>query len=561
MRIQNFTKRALLFGCLLAPIQTVASAQVAPVTATPTFEQYKRHLFQRFTYGPTPELLDNIQSMSALNAWFNGQLNAQSTLETVETLWLARNIAPDVAFPQGMAKWNFLTLPKKQTYLAIESDAQTREVMTYFWENLFSTSYATIFGGVVQEISGSGSSINKTVNQTPGLVDSIVWIDNNTYRQYALTTFREILHESYRSPAMRVYLNLTSMYEGESNEDYARELLELHTLGTDNGLGQANYTDADINLIAEILTGTGVDNVTAEPLFNPNGHNPPPFNTGIFVNTSNQVVNTFSVPMVIGNTDNVIEDLLDHLVDQEQTKRHICNRMIEFFVGEPAAINSNLLNACVAAWDVNGGGGNIKAILSAIQNSPEFLAAAIGKKRVESPLETCLSQARIFGGSVHGATNDQEVSLDGYNLFLNRTGQPLFQHPSPDGFPLGNQEHVSTSNFYERFDLANSLIGVGLGNTTYPVDQLDYSLKDLAFQRVNANPLMSQSSAADVTQAMLQLTLGTRYTAVEQNLGEVFLNEDLNGNASPWSPTSPDASGRIELLCAYIATLPQSFEK
>lgn len=544
----------VLRGTLLAA--ACSSSLFAQASGSqPTFEELKRHVLSRFSYGPTAEQLDDLQNMGDLTQWFTDQLNAPTTITGNERDWIRANLADeDEAFPGG-GLWNLTQLQDKQLYLALNSDSQLREVMTYFWENLFSTHAPTIFGNKAQRFDDE-EMVYKSV-QISNRAASFLWIENNAYRTHALSTYHDVLLESFKNPAMRGYLNVTVMYFGAANEDYGRELLELHTLGPNNGLGQESYTSQDIDWMADLMTGFGTDWTTGAPIFNDQNHTPPPTNTEILKNPNNPDLQPFTVDN--NNPGQQIPDLLAHLAQQTQTKKYICNRMIEFFVGERVALDSSLMVDCLAAWDVAPGGGNIKAILQAIVDSQEFEDAATGKPRVKTPFEYAISQARLFGGSVHGTAPDQDVSLNRIRSFMNSCGQPLFVHPSPDGYPVSSAEQVNTAAHFNRYQLA-SVLGSPFEDAA--AEELSYDIRELVVNRIRAGSNLDINSATDVASAMIEFGLGSRHGTLEQNLCVQLLNRGAQGDiSSSWSITLMDADDRLEVLCAYIAALPQSFEK
>lgn len=528
--------------------------------APQTFEDIKRHTLERFSYGPTAEDLSSIQTALDLRNWFNGQLGAPGALDPMDEVpWIRDNcnrFQPLEAFPP--ISWYTDSLEHMQLYLAINSDHQLREVMTYFWESLFSTNTRQISGNNAQLSNGmSGYTDERVGLQTFGYL----YQENETYRSLALTSFDEILHASFEAAAMRTYLNMSAMYFGDANEDYARELLELHTLGPINADEVANYNPVDINAMAQLLTGRGVDWDTGAPLFNPSNHNPPlPSTQGgkyMFDDPNNTTVARFEVIAETYPGENM-DRLLDHLVQQTQTKHYICNRLIEYFIGEPVDVNSSLMAACLVAWDAGSGNGDIKEILRAIWQSPDFIQSVNGEQRVKSPMEFAVSQARLFGGEVHGIAGRQATSLKRTTQFMWSAGQRLFLHPSPDGYSIKSTDQVSTAAHYQRYEFA-SVIGSPV--TVIQFEELQFDLRGLAVALVAADTALSFSNHVDVAEALLRHGLGSNFGSLERARVEAYLDAGLGMVPGTWDPAASDSTTRIELACAYIAALPQSFQK
>lgn len=540
----------------------LASSALSAKPAPQTFEEFKRHTLARFSYGPTADDLSSIQNQNDLDAWFAGQLTAPATLYTAdEARWISLNLnafQPLVAFPPT-TPWGVTELERMQLYLAINSDQQLREVMTYFWESFFSTNSRTIFGNEAQqETSTAGVFIPKQVS---GQASGFLFQENELYRTNALSTFRNILVASFDSAAMRAYLNVTAMYFGDPNEDYARELLELHTIGPDNGEGVESYNPVDINAMAQLLSGRGTNWDTGAPLFNDANYEPPPPSTSsnfyLFDNGANPYLDRFEVINDMDSGRNIYR-LLDHLAQQTQTKHFVCNRMIEFFIGEPVALDAPVMLACVAAWDAGSGDGDIKEVLRAIWESDEFADSASERLRIKSPFEFAMSQARLLGGNVHGAPTAQAESLLRTNQFMWSSGQRLFLHPSPDGYSIKSGDQVSTAAHYLRYELA-SVVGSPVTNDAS--QELSFDLRALVERLIADDPLLVLADHQDVALAILRHGLGTRYGSLERAQVEFFLDSGLVLQPGSWDPAASDANDRIELAFAYVAALPQSFEK
>lgn len=163
-----------------------------------------------------------------------------------------------------------------------EKEGQLRERMTFFWHNHFATS--TTFAYLMQ-------------------------VQNNTLRFYALGSFRKMLHAIAKDPAMIIYLNNQQNKKKQPNENFAREVMELFTLG------RGNYTENDIKEAARAFTGWQVD-MTGFYKFNEKQHD-------------------FDSKTVFGKTGNFDGgDIIDMLLEKRQTARYVCTKLFREFVSE-----------------------------------------------------------------------------------------------------------------------------------------------------------------------------------------------------------------------------------
>ena len=180
-------------------------------------------------------------------------------------------------------------LQRYQLLHAIHSKRQLREVMTVFWDNHFNTDIHT-HENVDYEVA-----------------------ENDLFRANALGNFRELLDISAKSPAMLYYLNGASSVAIDPNENYARELMELHTLSVDGG-----YTQQDVDEVARAFTGWTV--VDHQLFFNAAEHDDLP-----------------KVVLGLGLTGSGMgegEEVLDRMAAHPSTAGFICEKLITLFVDE-----------------------------------------------------------------------------------------------------------------------------------------------------------------------------------------------------------------------------------
>lgn len=287
------------------------------------------------------------------------------------------------------------------------------------------------------------------------------WDDREVIRKYALGKFRDLLFASAHSPAMLIFLDNVTNLKGVPQENYARELMELHTIGVDGG-----YTQDDVENVAKALTGWSVmaprrslfgmdyDNAGAF-FFRKNQHD----------NTAKTILGTNISP---GGWMQDGEQVLDMLASSPKTATHISTKLVKRFVDDnpPPALIARAADT-FAKTD-----GDIRAVMSTILHSDEF-KTSFGKK-VKRPLEFVASALRALDATPTNAEL-KRVSLKGaipqtlYNparrklpgepiaATLRLLGQVPFLWQSPNGYPDSAGAWVNTNNLLTRWNFSLAL--------------------------------------------------------------------------------------------------------
>jgi hypothetical protein len=286
-----------------------------------------------------------------------------------------------------------------------------------------------------------------------------------TLRTHALGSFRELLGAVAKSPAMLQYLDqwqsvadsthptlgrrpadLTPRQRARLaarnpqaaamieqvvarrprglNENYARELLELHTLGVDGG-----YTQQDVIEVARALTGWTLRPAQQDGgfAFRPQVHDAGP-----------KTVLGTRLPAGRGIEDG--EQVLDLVARHPSTARFIAHKLAVRFVSDspPPALVAR------AAETFRKSDGDVRATLATIVQSPEFFSRAAYRAKVKSPFELVASAARALGGAID--TTPRTAQLIG------RLGQPIYGHQAPDGWPELGREWMNTGAILNRIN-------------------------------------------------------------------------------------------------------------
>jgi uncharacterized protein (DUF1800 family) len=297
---------------------------------------------------------------------------------------------------------------------AIYSRRQLYELMVDFWSDHFSIS--TLKG-------------------------DCAWLkpidDREVIRPHTLGSFGDLLWASLHSPAMLIYLDNQENHAGNPNENYARELMELHTLGVSSG-----YTQPDVREVARCLTGWAVDDQLYRGRFR--------FRAERHDDGAKTVLGQI-IPAGGGERD--AERVFDLLMNHPATPHFIAYKLVRRLVADdpPEGLVADAARTFARTH------GDIKAVLRTILHAAEFAARPPKFKR---PLHF-----------VAGALRQLDAETDGGSSLLDALaamGQPLFQWPTPDGFP----DHTAAWNGAL---LARWKFALALALNEIPGTQLDTS--------------------------------------------------------------------------------------
>ncbi len=396
-----------------------------------------RHALLRLGYGPTPGQVEMVVAEGVMP-------------------WIARQLTVRMA-PAGAAEGrrDLRTLNGELVALilvrATASDHQLAEVLVDFWTNHFN-----VFLG-------------------KGLVRSYAadYLEH-TIRPRALGRFEDLLVATATSPAMLFYLDNAQSVADQANlaalagrarrpgqrapvlteqqrqrlprglnENYARELLELHTLGVDGG-----YTQDDVIGVARILTGWTIDRRGDHRFqFLAAAHD-----------RGEKVVLGRRFPA--GGGEDEGRDLLAMLARHPATMHHVSAKLCARFVADIAP--DGCIDDAVRAWKASGG--EIRAVMEAIVRSPDFWAPVHRTTKTKTPLEFVASAVRAVGG-----TADASPRLA---LQLARLGQPLLQQATPNGYPETSADWVNSGALLARMNFAVALASGRLPGVTVDLDRV-----------------------------------------------------------------------------------------
>jgi len=296
------------------------------------------------------------------------------------------------------------------------TDAET-EQLAWFWFNHFNVFWQK---GLV------GAAL-------PDYVDRAI-------RPHVDGSFRELLLSVLSHPAMLVYLDNVSNAAGRGNENLARELLELHTLGVDGG-----YSQNDVREVARILTGLGLKPLTPGKR-NPEEH-PLARANGEFL--FNPYRHEGGAKHVLGQTIEgsgftEIEALADLLVAHPATARHIAGKLSLFLHGNAVTGQQQAHAANVFAMTQ----GDLRKTVAAIH---ETVGNPAHRTNFKDPYRYVITAVDLLrdGHAVHNATPIAS--------WLSALGQPLYGCRTPNGYSLNGQDWLSAGQLAQRFELAQTM--------------------------------------------------------------------------------------------------------
>ncbi len=301
----------------------------------------------------------------------------------------------------------------------IWSADQLREQMTWFWFNHFNT--------------------KMTANVIAGL--SMEYVEQ-AIRPRVFGKFCDLVGATLKHPAMLIYLQNTLNTARKGNENYARELLELHTMGVDSG-----YTQADVQALARVLTGAGVDLNTWPPP-------PPPKDgerDGIYVFTPgnhDKGKKTLLGTVIKARGPEGINEATALLCRQPATARRVSDRIARYLVADdsPPALVDRMAEKFLQT------DGDIAEVLRTMVASPEF-EASLGTQ-FKDPNHYIISALRL-------AFPDRPLAnMRAVASMMSRLGEERFGRISPDGYPLEASAWNASGQLNMRFDQA-ALIGRG----------------------------------------------------------------------------------------------------
>jgi uncharacterized protein (DUF1800 family) len=416
-------------------------------------------LLQRTSFGPAPGDLDRVRA-AGRQAWIEEQLHPER-IDDLPCDLLVRRFESLGMTPGDMHEFKRSTaedeIARATMIRAVHSRRQLFEVMTDFWSD-----HLNIFHGKDECI----------LYKTPD--------DRDVVRAHVFGKFRDLIRSSALSPAMLVYLDGRTNRKGKPNENYARELLELHTLGVHGG-----YTQKDVMETARALTGWDVRHkgqwMKGKVEFHPDRHD----------NGEKTILGT-TLPADGGAED--LDRVVDLVTGHPSTAKHLATKLCRRLIADdpPAA----LVDRVAARFSATGG------------DLRETTREALGgldqaQPRLKRPFRFVVSALRGLAASTQGKHAVREP--------LRRMGQAPFQYPTPDGYPDDPEPWLGTMIWRWRFALELSQGRVGDATVGIPVTDVPALFAHLVGRRPDPKERAALEGAADPKEALALVLAGPAF--------------------------------------------------
>ena len=447
--------RALGFGLLVAASGVWAVDKFQQKLAK---DKMAAHALDRLAFGARPGEVENVQKMG-VEKWIARQLDPQSIPEnpklesklaamktlTLSTGELVEQFPPpqvqkktaEGAKPAPVgAKRPAFTVQKELTEQKLEravmSERQLAEVLADFWFNHFNV---FLEKGPVRYLTTS--------------------YERDAIRPHVLGKFRDLLGATAAHPAMLYYLDnwqsisndagdkLSRVMKGKNrarglNENYGRELLELHTLGVDGGYTQQDVIEAARCFTGWTIRGDGAQKIGRLAVYGGRFHFEPRMH-----DRGEKTVLGVKIPAGGGLEDG--QKVLDLVARHPSTARFISRKLAMRFVADdpPAALVDRMAKTFTKT------DGDLKAVMRTMLESKEFWSEGAYKAKLKSPLELVASALRASGAEI-----DNGIALAGV---LQQMGQPLYRKQEPTGYSNNGEEWLSSNALLARMNFGVAL--------------------------------------------------------------------------------------------------------
>jgi uncharacterized protein (DUF1800 family) len=362
-------------------------------------------LLDRLAYGPEPQALAEIL-VSGEDQWLNDALGA-GRLSIGERHALARSEIQHTNI-------NSYTVARCALDFGLYTNEPVRFRFNMFIQNHFST-----------WIRKCGADEK--------------WSEHLAFSSAGFQTFDELLNISARSAAMLVYLDQQRSFAKRINENYAREIMELHTLSVGG-----HYAQEDVTHLSRVLTGW----MTATESYPDGRGNNRRLNQFRFEEALNDPAPARVIGLQLPEATNAeaaydrIRFFLEALSRHPDTARFISRKMVQHYTTYPGS--PELVDTLTQVYHRTGG--DTRQMMLAMVKHPHFWDAT-GEKRLSTPLDYCLRAARAVdypnAGTLHS--------------FLNRSGMGLFEKSTPDGYPEEPQAYADSNAMLQRWHLAKDI--------------------------------------------------------------------------------------------------------
>jgi uncharacterized protein (DUF1800 family) len=409
-----------LAAALAGPVQSLAAAPARKLTAS----EAAQHVLSRLAFGGRPGQFAQV-ARAGWKSWATAQLDPAAIHDRPLEERLARE-CPSLSYSLAQLEGLSRGVERQEQrearerikdelrtavlLRAVHSERQFQEVIVDFWRN----------------------HLNVDVNKVPFLATHY---EEHVLRRHAFDKFENLLLASAKHPAMLVYLdNYVSNRQGV-NENYARELMELHTLGVDNG-----YTQGDVEALARVLTGwtcgwqastSGSDDYTF-----------------YFSDRAHDASAATIVGLEIGGSGGMSdgEAAIRHIARHENTSRFIAGKLCRYLVSDSPP--PELIDRVATVFRQTEG--DLREVYRAIIFDPEFTSAANFRAKVKTPFEFLVSVLRTTDADVK---SPKRVFKE-----LQLMGQPIYECLEPTGYSDAREAWLDPGVMVYRWNVSIQLV-------------------------------------------------------------------------------------------------------
>jgi uncharacterized protein (DUF1800 family) len=385
---------------------SLAALLLLAARAAPSERQRAEHALNRLAFGARPGDVERVLRIG-VDRWIEQQLHPERISDrpfpAIRDSELPSRARGDRAAARKEARTAIAQLSAQRILRAAASERQLHEVMVDFWMNHFNV------------FAGKGLDLYLISAHERDAIRPRIW-----------GRFEDLLMATAKSPAMLVYLDNARSRRGAINENYARELMELHTLGVDGG-----YTQKDVTELARVFTGWSIARDGS-------------FRFRRFLHDRDAKVvldRRFAAGGGMEEGEAMIRLLARHPSTAKQIATKLCQRLVAD--DPPAALVDRVARRFLAT------NGDLRATVKAVLDSPEFRDPRYFRAKVKTPFEYTISAVRAAGGTI-----DDPLPLA---RELRRIGQPLYFAQPPTGYSDRSSAWWSDGALIARLNFAAAL--------------------------------------------------------------------------------------------------------
>src|SRR5687767_7767946 len=398
-------------------------------------EQQIEHLLRRAGFGGSPDEVD-IYAELGLSGATDILLNYEQLPDDVDAKIGQAGHVGVTTRGEFLPSRNITDARQRWLFRMVHSRRPLQEKMALFWHNHFATAYSKVatFGAI------QGTKMFSNTGELAGPVGQL-----QLFRDHALGSFKDLLIEVAKNPAMIIWLDGNTNTRQRPQENFGREVMELFTWGI------GNYTEQDVYAAARVFTGwnirfiRGVDDASSyyEYVFNANQHEPAAkeFTFPIYSNGSTVIPARAAAG---GEQDGL--DFIAALARHPETARRLARKFWNFFVSEVVPPDQEFINSVVQVYlqaDTE-----IRPVVHFILRSRQFQNLMHAYSRYSWPVEFVVRSIKEVGWSGY--------SIDSARTPLTQMGQTLFEPPDVNGWDIGEGWFTSGS-MLSRMNFAASL--------------------------------------------------------------------------------------------------------